>query len=117
MAKKKEAIEEGEVAAPSAIEAVGNDIFVNRDKLTRARDIVELVSGKRAPRDEGEADRKERFTAHFATHEVNPKSATALRFVYETLLGGLVRTEEEQEAADSAAVAARRKHKKKQVEE
>lgn len=103
-------------AAPAASSEVGGVVYVNRDKLERAKDILALVSGKRAPNTDSEADRKERFSTLFATHEKSPKDGDALQFVYETLLGGLVRTPAEQEDATDAAAAARKKINKKRVE-
>lgn len=118
--KKAEAVDTDELeeeATKPAVESVGNTVFVNRDKLARARGIVELVSGKRAPRNDSEADQKERFTGHFAAHEVSPKDPKAVHFVYETLLGGLVRTHAEQQEAEDNATAAKKKFKKNAVGE
>lgn len=108
--------EEGESQAPAAVEAVGDAIFVNREKLARARTILELVSGKRVPANEAEADQKDRFSTRFANHEVGAKDKDALRFAYETILGGLVRTPDEQDEADAKATKARAKFKKRAVE-
>lgn len=99
--------------APVETEGV---VFVNREKLERAKDIVALVSGARVPKNEQEAERKEHYTAKFAEAEQNPKSKDALQFAYE-LLGGLVRTPEEQSEADAGKVAAQKRNKKKAVQE
>lgn len=116
MAKKKKESADSEQGAPApAVETVGEVVFVNRSKLERARDIVDLVSGKRIPRDGGELERKERFEGHFAAHSVSPKDKDAVRFVYETLLCGLVRSPDEQETADREAAVRRTKFKKKAI--
>lgn len=102
-------------AAVAPVEAVDGVVFVNREKLGRARDIVALVSGKRAPLTDSEADKKDRFSALFASSEADPKGKDAVRFAYE-LLGGLVRTQAEQDEADEDAAEAQRKFKKAPVE-
>lgn len=107
--------EETAAVAPTVV-AEGDAVYVNRDKLERAKDIVALVSGKRTPANDTEADRKERFAGHFATHEEDPKGKGAVRFVYEKLLAGLVRTPAEQEEAEADAAEARSKHKKKGID-
>ena len=101
-----------------ADEAVSEDgvIFVNREKRERAQIIVDLVSGKRVPKTEGEADLRDRFAGKFTEAEVNPKGKDALRFAYETL-GGLVRTPAEQDEANKKANVQRAKNKRTRVQE
>lgn len=100
---------DAEKAAAKAAKSADGIVFVNAEKLARAKDILELVSGKRAPRTDAEAEQKERYAGHFAAHDQKPQADDALRFVYETLLGGLVRTADEQEEADEAAATAQAK--------
>lgn len=115
MAKKKEVAKEG---AEKEVEVVDTDgvVFVNRDKLDRAKEIVALVSGALVPKTEEQMERKDRFTAKFAEAEIAPKGKEALRFAYETL-GGLVRTRAEQAAVGEQVAQMKKKQKKKQVEE
>jgi hypothetical protein len=95
---------------------VGDVVLVNGNKVTRAKNIVELVSGRRTPLDQSEAELKERWSRHFANGEHDPKATTAVQFVYEKL-GGLVRTKTEQEEADVNAADAKRQMKKRKIEE
>lgn len=114
MAKKvKNEVNEGE---EREVAEVGGVILVNADKVARAKDILDLVTGKRIPRDEGEGDRKDKFAQFLAEADVNPKGEDALQFVYEKL-GGLVRTPSEQEDADEAADEARKKNKRRAIEQ
>ena len=92
-------------------------IFVNTEKLARAKSILSLVSGKTVPKNDQEAEKKDTYTAHLASAEIGVKDEGALRFIYEKLLGGLVRTPAEQEEVDEAAKEAAAKNKKKAVEE
>lgn len=108
--------EESETPAPAAPVVLHETVFVNREKLERAKGILELVSGKRVPRTDGEAEQKERFAAIFADNDQDPKHKDALRFVYETL-GGLVRTESEQKDADEAAATARERFSRNKLGE
>ena len=115
MAKKAKKEEElGDT--PEVVVEKDGVVLVNRDKRERAQIIVDLVSGKRMPKDTEEADRKERFSTKFAEAGVNAKSAGAVQFAYE-LLGGLVRTPQEQEQADESASKQRAKNKKRAVQE
>lgn len=91
-------------------------IFVNREKLSRAKDIVALLTGKLIPRTPEESDRKELFSGFLAQAEIDLKDPKALQFVYEKL-GGLVRTPDEQEVADEEAEVMRKKNKKRAIEE
>lgn len=114
MAKKKVQVEEGsveETVKPSANPV----IFVNSDKVSRAKDIVALITGKRVPLDQGEADRKDKFAGFMAAADIDPKSEGAMQFIYEKL-GGLVRTVREQEVADEQAAEAKAKGKKRAIE-
>lgn len=88
-------------------------ILVNEDKVTRANEILNFVTGRRQPKDEGEAERKVRFTQHLAEAGVDlSDTEAALRFVYEKL-GGLVRTEIEQvEFEEKVAPLKKRKGKR-----
>lgn len=90
-------------------------IFVNNEKLARAKGILDLVSGKRAARDANEAERTEHFRAQMNHAGKKPTDKDAVRFIYE-LLGGLVRTPEEQREADKKAAALKAKYKKRKVE-
>lgn len=90
-------------------------IFVNNEKLSRAKSILELVSGKRVPRDQNEADRTEHYRAQMNHAGVGVKDKNAVRFLYE-LLGGLVRSESEQREADKKAAAMKAKNKKRAVQ-
>lgn len=91
-------------------------IFVNKEKYNRAKDIILLVTGKRAPHEASEIEKKDRYTDLLATRGVKATDANAVQAVYE-ILGGLVRTPEEQAAADKAAAAARAKFKRRRVEQ
>lgn len=115
--KKTAAEDEAPVAQGAAPVEVGDVIYVNRDKFNRAKIIVALVSGAKVPANDSEADRKDKMVAQFAAAEVSPKGEDALRFAYEHLLGGLVRTPAEQEDADKESAAMRKKFNKKKVEE
>lgn len=119
MAVKKRAgsVSEAEVnqAPKNAPVVTGDVVFVNAEKLDRAKTIIELVSGKRTPIDGSEAEYKERWARHFANGEVDPKGKDALQFAYEKL-GGLVRTPDEQQEADDNAKDAQRKMKRRSVE-
>lgn len=117
-AKKKKPVAPTNVETPEEKKAPvvkGEVVFVNRDKVSRAAIIVDLVSGKRVPKDAGEEEQKEKFSAIFATEEVNPKGADALQFAYEKL-GGLVRTPVEQKEADENAKEAQKKAKRRAID-
>lgn len=97
--------------------AVKSDVvFVNKEKLARAKDIALLVSGKRSPRDAGELERQQHYTGLLSDRGVKPSDATAVQALYE-ILGGLVRTPQEQAQAEAAAVAASKKHKRRKIED
>lgn len=97
--------------------AKGKVIFVNREKLGRAEEILRLVSGKRVPRNLQEQERKDHYSQILAADGVKTNDADALRYVYETLLGGLIRTPEQQKVADQNAAKQKAKLKKKKIEE
>lgn len=97
--------------------ATGNTIFVNNEKHNRAKDILALVSGKRAVRNNQELERKEHYSGLLQADGVKHSDKDALQYVYETLLGGLVRTPVEQKKATEKADAQRKKFKKKKITE
>lgn len=90
-------------------------IFVSREKLDRAKEIVALVSGAQAPRTAEEVERQAHYAMILSGRDINPKAKDALRAVYE-LLGGLVRTPEEQRAAEEQGKKMAAKFKKKAVQ-
>lgn len=92
----------------------GGVIFVNREKLARARDILLLISGKRAARETSEIERKEHYAQQLAARGVKATDPGAERAMYE-ILGGLVRTEAEQAVVDVKAAEMKKKLKKKKV--
>lgn len=116
VSEPKEDKEVLEGVGPAVVEE-GDVIFVNREKLNRAKDIIALVTQARIPQTAGEQERTERYTTLLQHHDVSPKSKDAVRFVYENLLGGLVRTHEEQADADEYAKQQQRKIKKNQMGE
>lgn len=71
------------------------DIFVNKEKLERAKIINDLVAGKRATRNENEEDCLLNFSKIFKVKGIEAGTESAIKSTYE-LLGGLVRTQEEQ---------------------
>lgn len=85
-------------------------IFVNKEKEERALDIIKLITGRRVPiRDnDAEIDRKERFTIIFREDGIDPKSPEALEYLY-TKLGGLIRTEEEEKIFQEKVAIAKKK--------
>lgn len=91
------------------------NILVNKVKEERAKDILALVLGTRVPKNDGEADRRDKFTAFLAEGNVDPKKPEAVQFVYEKL-GGLVRTESEQKEADKRKQEMQLKAKKRMIE-
>jgi|TARA_Y100000310_G_scaffold280166_1_gene299691 hypothetical protein len=95
-------------------------IHVNKQKLERAKVIVELVLGDRVPQDSMEQERQERFTAHIRenkdlkmTKDAKDREAM-VHFVY-VLLGGLVRTEEQQKKAEIKKKTMQNRKGKKQM--
>jgi hypothetical protein len=90
-------------------------IFVNKEKLSRAKDIVLLITAKRAPRETSEFERKEHYTGLLAAKGVKATDPKAVQAIYE-ILGGLVRTPEEQATADKKAAAAKAKSSKRKIE-
>lgn len=67
-------------------------LFVDETKKRRAEDIVLLVFGKKAPKDESEVTLKAKFSD--LLKEAGVSASDSLEFVYEKL-GGLLRTHEE----------------------
>jgi hypothetical protein len=90
-------------------------LLVNADKVARAKDILDLITGKRIPKGEGESDSREKFAGFLTIADIDPKGKDALQFIYEKL-GGLVRTVREQEVADEQAVEMQKKGKKRAIE-
>ena len=74
-------------------------IFVNEQKVRRAKRILNLVTGKVIPRTQTEVDSMDNFSKILTNGGVDPKSEEAVEFLYKTF-GGLVRTEAEQREAD-----------------
>ena len=70
--------------------------LVNDDKVRRAKDILALLV--RNPKDDDEREQKQRY--EFLISEADVKEDDKLNFVYEKILGGLVRTEQEQKVAE-----------------
>ena len=70
-------------------------IFVNKEKLDRAKEIIAFVLGKKVQRDENEIERTNKFSKLLNEAKIKADSEEAIAFVYEKL-GGLVRTETEQ---------------------
>ena len=70
-------------------------IFVNKEKLDRAKEIIAFVLGKKVQRDENEIERTNKFSKLLTEAKIKADSEEAVAFVYEKL-GGLVRTETEQ---------------------
>ncbi len=102
--------------APAGPVAESGVFFVDRGKHSRAKVILDLVSGKRTPKDQNEIERLAHYQTLLSDAGVNPKDASALQFIYEKLLGGLVRNDEEQEAADERATEMRAKNKRRPIE-
>ena len=90
-------------------------VFVNDEKKARAQEILDLVTGKTVPKNDGAEDTRAKFANFFSEAKVDPKGADALEFVYEKL-GGLIRTEAEQKAADVKKKEAQAKGRKKMIE-
>lgn len=91
------------------------DVLVNTDKLDRAKNIADLVSGKLSPRTEEELERKNHFTQLLADGKIDLDNKDLVKIVY-VKLGGLVRTEAEQKVADELKVEAQKKGKKRMIE-
>ena len=80
--------------------AKNTNVLVNEEKARRAQDIFGLVSGKVAPKDQMEIERKDRWTRHLAAGEIGlDDEQVATEFIYEKL-GGLIRTPADQAKAD-----------------
>lgn len=101
-------------AAPEPEETSGNGIIVNRTKFARAKEILDLVTGKKVPKKATELERKEHYGAILAEHGIDPKGKKAAELVYEKVLGGLVRTPAE-EATHQKKVAQMKKSAKKRA--
>ena len=71
--------------------------YENPLKLSRAKDIISLLS--RTTKNDNEEDDKRKFGALLADKKIKPDSEDAITFIYE-MLGGLVRTEKEHQAAE-----------------
>lgn len=112
---EEEKVEEKDIEQGAPEEKGTDVVFVNREKHARAKGILDLVTGKRLPRDANEAERTEHYRAQLQAAGVDPKGKKAVRALYE-ILGGLVRSESEQRAADKKAEALKSKHKKRAVE-
>lgn len=115
--ESEEADEAEEEERPQKNSGKGEVIFVNKEKLSRAKNILLLVSGKQAPRKTEELERKEHYAGLLADRGVKASDTKALRVVYEELLGGLVRTHVEQKEAEQKAAALKSKLKKRKVSE
>jgi len=91
-------------------EAISNFgvVFVNGSKYRRAKDILDLINGDRAPVKQEDVARKEHYARQLKANDIDPKSEEALPSLYE-LLGGLIRTSQEQKAAEKAKGEAQKK--------
>lgn len=98
-------------------EKEGNEdvIYVNAEKLLRAKDILLLVSGKRTPRNGTEQEIKEHWSGILADGGVKPADEEAERFVYEKL-GGLVRTKKEEEEHEEVVEEMQKKNRSRKIE-
>lgn len=89
-------------------------VFVNPNKLERAKVLLDLLDGKKISPDKisfSEQDRlKEFYEAGFEADEVDKKDR--LEYIY-VKLGGLVRTEAEQSAAEKKAAKMKKEFEKK----
>lgn len=70
-------------------------IFVNQEKVARAKEILAFITREKTPLTEEQVSSMERWSRHLSASNVDPKSEEAVEFVY-SKLGGLVRTEAEQ---------------------
>lgn len=84
-------------------------VFVNPDKEKRAKEILELFS-KTTLTDDQE-DMKRKVGNLLADAQIAPDNEAAHRFVYEKVLGGLVRTAAEQKVADKKKEEIQKKRK------
>lgn len=73
-------------------------IFVNQNKEIRAKEVLALFSKQHLNDDE--EDMKRKVSNLLADAQIAPDNEKALQFVYEKVLGGLVRTLQEQKVAD-----------------
>lgn len=78
-------------------------IFVNKEKLDRAKEIIAFVLGKKVQRDDNEMERTNKFSKLLTESKIKADSEEAIAFVYEKL-GGLVRTETEQKVFEKKVV-------------
>lgn len=93
-----------------------NDVFfANPEKYDRARNILDLILGIKAPRDANEVERKDHYAKALAIQNIEPSSEIALPALYE-LLGGLIRTPSEQKEAEKKAQEMQRKGKKRMIQ-
>lgn len=91
--------------------------YANGSKYRRAKDILTLVRGERAPHPNKpeELERKEHYSRQMAIRGIDTKSDEALAMVYE-LIGGLIRNPQEQKQAEEISKREKAKGKKKMVE-
>lgn len=94
----------------------GGFVFVNREKLERAKGILDLITGKQSPKKESEIERRDHYAAQLADRGIKPSDKEALQALYE-ILGGLVRTPAEQAQADAQAKKMQARNKKKPIRE
>lgn len=102
-------------AAPKA--AKDADILVNKAKVIQATVILDLLNGKRAPKNSKEAERLEHYTRVLESREIDPKGKDALKAVYAEVLGGAVRSPAQEAAFQKQAAKMKKSLKRKQIEE
>ena len=84
-------------------------VYVTPDKLKRAQDIVAIMN--RDPKSDEEREQNQKYGALMNAAGVKIDGKDAVQFVYEKILGGLVRTQQEQKVANAKKEEIRKKRK------
>jgi len=88
-------------------------IFVNAKKHSRAKDLFDLLAGRRVAKTRGEEDTKAKMATLIATDKVDMEDEDGVVLYIYQKFGGLVRTPAEQKAADLNKIGMQKKGKKK----